>query len=78
MCTKYNDKETSCLYNPLPSSMNEIFQFILIVERCTFRGCLAQGGEHQKSFRQSVSAWVVACLAVITLIKDCQPNFEFT
>ena len=31
----------------------------------------AQVGEHQKSVRQSVSALVVACLAVITLIKDC-------
>ena len=37
-----------------------------------------QGGEHQKSCRQSVSAWVVACLAFVTLIKDCKPNFEFT
>ena len=30
-----------------------------------------QGGEHQTRFRQSVSAQVVACLAVVTLIKDC-------
>ena len=35
-----------------------------------------QGGEHQKMFRQSVSAWVVACLAVVTLIKDSQQNLE--
>ena len=40
--------------------------------------CPAQGGEHQKSIRQSVSAQVVACLAVITLIKDCQHNLEIT
>ena len=33
--------------------------------------CLTQGGEYQKRFRQSVSAYVVACLAVVTLIKDC-------
>ena len=32
---------------------------------------LDQGGEYQKRFRQSVSALVVACLAVVTLIKDC-------
>ena len=30
-----------------------------------------QGGEYQKRFRQSVSALVVACLTVVTLIKDC-------
>ena len=35
-----------------------------------------QGGEYQKRFRQSVSAQVVACLAVVTLIKDCQQNLE--
>ena len=29
-----------------------------------------QGGEYQKSFSQLVSAWGVACLAVVTLIKD--------
>ena len=37
-----------------------------------------QGGEYQKKFRQSVSAQVVACLAVVTLIKDCQQNLEIT
>ena len=30
-----------------------------------------QGREYQKRFRQSVSAYLVACLAVVTLIKDC-------
>ena len=38
----------------------------------------AQGGEHQKMFQQSVSAQVVACVAVVTLIKDCQQNLEIT
>ena len=37
-----------------------------------------QGGEYQKRFWQSVSAQVVACLAVVTLIKDCQQNLEIT
>ena len=32
---------------------------------------LLQGGEYQKRFLQLVSAYVVACLAVVTLIKDC-------
>ena len=37
-----------------------------------------QGGEYQKRFRQTVSAQVVAFLAVVTLIKDCQQNLEIT
>ena len=37
-----------------------------------------QGGEYQKRFLQSVSAQVVACLAVLTLIKDYQQNLEIT
>ena len=40
--------------------------------------CLQQGGEHQKSVQQLVSAQVVACLAVITLIKYCYQNLETT
>ena len=37
-----------------------------------FFNVIYQGGEYQKRFRQLVSAKVVACLAVITLIKACK------
>ena len=30
-----------------------------------------EGKDRRRRFRQSVSALVVACLAVVTLIKDC-------
>ena len=52
----------------------------LFIPRCHLACllCPIQGGEYQKRFRQSVSAQVVVCLAVVTLIKDCQQNLEIT
>ena len=54
----------------------EQLEGLIVAFRCTYG--TRQGGEYQKRFRQSVSAQVVACLAVVTLIKDCQQNLEIT
>ena len=75
----YNKKRKSKNSFNITCSKNRLcFPYLLVQRVHQMSYGVNQGGEYQKRFRQSVSAQVVACLAVVTLIKDCQQNLEIT
>ena len=75
----YNKKRKSKNSFNITCSKNRLcFPYLLVQRVHQMSYGVNQGGEYQKRFWQSVSAQVVACLAVITLIKACQQNLEIT